>query len=70
MFEIELPEDNSQIDNTNITTFQLFYSTEEQREFKELCKRGMMKMYPDTFAQQNVNDFLLKVLQRYNDNNF
>lgn len=66
MFEIPLEPDNSPIDNTNITTLQLFYSTDESREFKELCKQGMMHMYPKTFADANINDFILQVLRLYN----
>jgi len=65
MFDINLEPDNSPIDNTNITTTQLFYSTEEHREFKELCKKGMMLMYPNTFADSNINDFILQILRFY-----
>lgn len=65
MFDVILEPDNSPIDNTNITTFQLFYSTEEQRIFKELCKKGMMKMYPAVFQEKNVSDFILQVLKEY-----
>lgn len=67
MFEFPLERDNSPIDNTDTTTIQLFYSTNESREFKELCKYGMMKMYPETFAQANVSDFLLALLKMYKD---
>lgn len=65
MFDINLPPDDSPIENTNITTIQLFYSTEEHREFKELCKYGMIKMYPNSFNEANVNDFLLQVLRNF-----
>jgi len=68
MFDLELEPDNSPIENINITTFQLFFSTEEHREFKELCKKGMMKMYPGAFADKNVNDFLLNLLRNYEKN--
>jgi hypothetical protein len=70
MFEIELQPNNSPIDKTNINTIQLYYSTEESIEFKQLCKIGMIKMYPNTFAEANINDFLLVLLRRYNDNIF
>lgn len=63
MFDLHLEPDNSPVDNTNTTTVQLFYSTEEHKEFKELCKYGMMKMYPLTFAEANVSDFLLELLR-------
>lgn len=67
MFELPLTPDESPIENVNITTLQLFFSTEECREFKELCKHGMMKMYPHTFATENINDFLLKLVRLYNN---
>ena len=66
LFDFDLPIDNSPPDNTDITTIQLFYSVPESKEFKELCKQGMMKMYPHTFANSNINDFLLEVLRLYN----
>lgn len=65
MFDLQLPPDDSPVDNTNTTTVQLFYSTEEHREFKELCKYGMMKMYPTTFAEENMSDFLLQLLRDF-----
>jgi hypothetical protein len=66
MFDFPLEPDTSPIDNTNITTFQLFFSTEEQRQFKELCKLGMMKMYPQAYQEKNINDFLLRLVELYN----
>lgn len=65
MFDFELEPDNSPIDNTNITTTQLYYSTEEHREFKELCKFGMVNMYGGKFSEANVSDFLLHLLRYY-----
>lgn len=66
MFNVELEPDNSPIDNTNITTLQLFFNTDEHREFKELCKKCMIKMYPGAFDEANVSDFLLQLLRNYN----
>lgn len=65
MFDVELEPDNSPVDNTNITTTQLYYNTEEHREFKELCKSGMVRMYGDKFGEANVSDFLLALLRFY-----
>lgn len=67
MFDIPLVPDNSPVDNTNISTFQLFFSTEELRDFKEQCKRGMMKMDPINFADKNVSDFLFQLVKQYNN---
>lgn len=67
MFDIVLEPDNSPLDNTNITTFQLFYSTEQLREFKELCKAGMIKMYPQDYSKRNASDFILDLVRLYDD---
>lgn len=67
MFEIPLVPDNSPVDNTNISTFQLFYSTEQLREFKELCKTGMIKYYPQDYDKRNASDFILDLLRLYDD---
>lgn len=67
MFDVLLEPDNSPVDNTNITTFQLFYSTEQLREFKELCKTGMIKMYPQDYDKRNASDFILDLLRLYDD---
>jgi hypothetical protein len=67
MFEAPLVPDNSPIDNTNISTFQLFYSAEQLREFKDLAKKGLMQMYPTDFAERNASDFILDLLRLYND---
>lgn len=69
MFEMPIEPDNSPIDNTDTTTIQLFYSTNESREFKELCKHGMMKMFPENFADANISDFLLTVVRQYKERN-
>lgn len=53
----------SPIDNTEITTLTLHISTEEVKEFKSLCKKGMKTMYPETFQQSNLTDFLLQLLR-------
>jgi len=66
MFNLALEPDNSPIDNTNITTLQLFFSSDEHRQFKELCKTGMIKMYPNTYHEKNISDFLLQLVELYN----
>lgn len=66
MFNLPLEPDNSPIDNTNIATLQLFYNSDEHREFKELCKSGMIKMYPQAYHEKNISDFLLQLVRLYN----
>jgi hypothetical protein len=65
LFEQELPKDNSPIERLNVTYVQLYYSDEEMRQFKEMCKRGMMRLWPDTYQQQNVSDFIFNLVKNY-----
>ena len=67
MFDLKLEPDNSPIEDCNISTFQLYYSDQQLREFKELSKFGMMNMYQQDFDKRNVSDFLLDLLRLYND---
>lgn len=67
LFEDEWGVDNSPVDNTEITTTILYFSTDELREFKRLCKVGIRKEFNEGFMQKgNLSDFLLLILkQRY-----
>lgn len=67
MFDLELEPDNSPIEDCNITTIHYFFSEQEAREFKELCKKGMIKMYPNTYADANISDFMLQIVRLYNN---
>lgn len=68
LFEQRLPKDDSPVDDTNIVTTLLYYSEQEMAEFKSLVKRGMMEMYPDTFREANMSDFLLQILRERHGN--
>lgn len=58
-------ENNSPVDNTNITTTLLYFSEEELAEFKQLCKQGMRIEYgEERNSKGNLSDFLLLVLKR------
>jgi hypothetical protein len=65
LFEQELPKDNSPIERLNVTYVQIYYSDEEMRQFKDMCKCGMMRMWPDTYRQQNVSDFIFELVKNY-----
>lgn len=56
-------ENTAPVDTTEITTMTLHISTAEVKEFKKLCKEGMKQMYPETYQQANVTDFLLTLLR-------
>ena len=66
LFEDEWGVDDSPIDNTEITTTLLYFSSEELKQFKKLCKVGIKYEYNQSFQQKgNLSNFLLKIL---NDN--
>lgn len=70
LFEPQFNVDQSPPDDTRVTTVLLYYSEEEAREFKRLCKLGMLHMYPTTFRDSNVSDFILTLLKKvYGENN-
>ena len=69
LFEDEWGVDNSPVDKTQITTTILYFSEEELKEFKRLCKKGIKKEFgEDSQTRGNISDLLLKVLkQNYED---
>ena len=70
LFEDEWGVDNSPVDNTEITTTILYFSTKELKEFKKLCKEGIKKEFGEQYMQKgNLSDFLIKILnQKYGTN--
>jgi hypothetical protein len=67
LFEDDWGVNDSPIDNTEITTTILYFSKEELKEFKSLCKEGMKKEFGEEYQTKgNISDFLLIILkQRY-----
>ncbi len=72
LFEQDWGIDNSPIDETVITTTILYFSKDELKEFKKLCKKGMKIQYPNAYQYKaNLSDFLLFLLrENYEKNNF
>ena len=65
LFQDEWGIDNSELDNTEITTTILYFSTEELIEFKKLCKVGIKKEFGQEYQQKgNLSDFLLTLLKK------
>lgn len=63
LFEDDWGKDNSPVDNTEITTTILYFSKEELKEFKTLCKEGMKLEFGNEFQEKgNLSDLLLKIL--------
>ena len=70
LFADDWGEDNSPIDNTEITTTLLYFSKEELAEFKKLCKIGIKQMFgQEAIVKGNLSDFLLTDLRKKYDNN-
>jgi hypothetical protein len=69
LFEDEWGVDESPVDNTEITTTILYFSSDELKEFKQLSRVGIKKEFGQEFQQKgNLSDFLLKILrERYED---
>jgi len=70
LFGNDWGQDESQVDDTQITTTLLYYSIDELKEFKALCKKGLKKEHPEEYQEKgNIPDLLLKVLrQKYGNN--
>ena len=65
LFEDDWGVDESPVDNTEITTTLLYFSSNELRQFKKLCKAGMKVEFKEDFQQKgNLRDFLLKILNK------
>jgi len=63
LFDDDWGVDNSPIDNTEITTTLLYFSTEELKEFKKLCKKGIKAEFGNDYQNKgNLSDLLLIIL--------
>ena len=70
LFEYDWGEDNSQEDNTEITTTILYFSKDELVKFKTLCKTGIRQMFGEQANDKgNLSDFLLNTLNNLYGNN-
>ena len=63
LFKDDWGIDQSQQDDTKITSTILYFSEDELAEFKILCKKGMKKEYGEKVMEKgNLSDFLLLIL--------
>lgn len=70
LFEDDFGEGGQEIDDTQITTTILYFSDQELKEFKRLCKKGIEKMFQeDRFEKGNIPDLLLTLLREYHGKN-
>lgn len=65
LFEQFQPKDDSPIEELNITSIYLFYSDEQVRDFKRMAKLGMQRMWPTSYQQQNISDFIFELIKQY-----
>ena len=54
LFEDEWGVDESPVDNTEITTTILYFSSDELREFKQLSRVGIKKEFGQEFQQKET----------------
>lgn len=65
LFETDYGQGSKEIDETDITTTLLYFSSPELKEFKALAKVGMKKEFGDNYiAKGNLSDLLLIMLRR------
>jgi hypothetical protein len=64
IFAADFKVDESPEDKTEIVQVLLYYEKKEAKEFKRLCKDGMIETYPKP-SEQNISDFLLYLLKKH-----
>lgn len=68
LFEMDYGLDNSPPDNTEIVQVILYFSQEETKEFKKLCKELMKREWPGEYIDKgNLSDLLLKILKKQHE---
>lgn len=68
LFGLDIPKNTDPIQDIDITTFILYLSTDELKEFKRLCKTGIKKFCGQDFQQKgNVTDYLMHLIRKDND---
>lgn len=64
LFELEIPQNNEPVQDVDITTTILYYSTVELKEFRKLCKEGIKSMYGEqAVTKGNMADLILNLLR-------
>lgn len=70
LFDHDYGVGSKEVEQIEITTTILYFSKDELKEFKKLCKNGMRKVYGSEYQTKgNLSDFLLTELRKYEDNN-
>jgi len=68
LFDDNWGVDNSPIEDVEITTTILYFSRQELKQFKTLCKKGIKQEFGEEYQQKgNLSDFLLMLLKRNYD---
>lgn len=70
LFPLEIPKDNSPVQDIDITTTILYMSTHELKEFKKLAKEGIKRLWGKDFQQKgNLTDYILHLMRQDNNKN-
>ena len=56
-------EDDSPLELIDIVATYIYYSQQEDKEFKRMAKLAMKKHYPDSYREANLSDLILKLLR-------
>ena len=63
LFQTDWGVNNSEFDDTEITTTILYFSKQELSQFKKLCKIGIKNEFGTDFQEKgNLSDLLIKIL--------
>lgn len=63
LFEDDWGEDNSPIEDCDITQVIFYFSKPDANLFKKLCKIGIKDKFPDYINDGNISEFLLMLLK-------
>lgn len=63
LFDDDWGEDNSPIEDPEITQVIIYLGAEDAKLFKRLAKEGMKVEFPDYIKDGNISELLLKLLK-------
>lgn len=68
LFGLDIPKNTEPIEDVDITTFILYLSTKQLKEFRRLGKEGIKRLWGQEFqAKGNVTDYILFLMRKDNE---
>lgn len=64
LFEDDWGQDDSPLEETEVTQVIFYFSKEETKLFKSLAKEGMKLEFENYIEDANVSDLMLKILKQ------